>query len=123
MDGIADTGDDGPSGAPQWSHRRGPSPSLDPACPQPMPNPETTRIAPPRLIWRLRSASSGQISECQIIDHSPVSFELRIVHIPQGVTVTSSRFTGTEAAMNCATLLATVLCADGCTDESAEQPA
>jgi hypothetical protein len=76
------------------------------------------------LIWRLRSAASGQISECQIVDHSPVSSELRIVHIPQGVTVTSSRFTGTEAAMKCATSLATALRADGCTDvgPGAERP-
>jgi len=80
---------------------------------------ETTRIAPPRLIWRLRSAASGQISECQIIDRSPISFELRIVHVPQGLTISASRFTGTDAAMKCATLLAAALRADGCTDVGA----
>ncbi len=76
-------------------------------------------LTPRRLIWRLRSATSEQINECHIIGHSPPSYELRIVHVPQGVTITSSRFTGYEAALDCATLVAAALRADGCTDVGA----
>jgi len=71
--------------------------------------------APPRLIWRLRSGS-GQIAHCEILDHSPLLFELRIVHVPQGLTVTSSTFRTIESATKTATDIKDALRGDGWID-------
>ena len=72
-------------------------------------------MAQSRLIWRLRSGS-GQIAECEVIDHSPPSYEVRIVYVPQGLTVTSSRFKTTESAMKTATDMEDALKGDGWID-------
>lgn len=66
-----------------------------------------------QLIWRLSSASSGQINECHVIDHSPISCELRIVQVPQSLTTTSSRYADTESAMNTAAIIGNALRNDG----------
>lgn len=68
-----------------------------------------------RLIWRLRS-EHGQIAECELLDHSPLSSEIRIVYVPQGVTVTSSRFETDESAMKTAIDMKDALGGDGWID-------
>ena len=76
-----------------------------------------------QVLWRLRSPSSEQVSECHILEHTPLSFELRFVHVRQGLSITTScRFIANDAATRCAALLATALCADGCSDASDKQP-
>ena len=69
-----------------------------------------------RLIWRLRSGS-GQIAECEVIEHSSSpSYEVRIVYIPQGLTVTSSRFKTPDSAMKTASDMEDALKGDGWID-------
>jgi hypothetical protein len=68
------------------------------------------------VLWRLQSNSSGQVTECHLIDHRPISFELRLIHTPQGLTTASTRFPDTESAINAAVVIGGALRADGWTD-------
>jgi hypothetical protein len=68
------------------------------------------------VLWRLRCQSSGQITECLLIDHWPISFELRLIHTPQGLTTASTRFADTDSAINAAAVIGGALRADGWTD-------
>jgi len=71
-----------------------------------------------QLLWRLHSPLSGQISECYLVDHSPVSSELRFVQIPASLMLISPAcYTGTVAAAAGAALLATALRGDGFTTD------
>ena len=68
------------------------------------------------MLWRLRCPSSGQVTECQLFDHSPISSELRIVHAPQGLTTASTRFSDTESATKAAGVIGDAFRGDGWTD-------
>jgi hypothetical protein len=84
------------------------------------PGPSGRGVAPVQMLWRLRPSPSGQVSQCQLVEHSMSHFELRIAHGLQDAT--STWFATTEAAISSAATLASALIADGWTDANNEQP-
>jgi hypothetical protein len=66
-----------------------------------------------QVLWRLCSPSSGELTECQVIDRRPLFPEVRLVHVERGVTLASGSFTGIQAAVNAAAVLGAALRADG----------
>ena len=69
-----------------------------------------------RILWRMRSPFSGDVTACLLVESPPSACELLIVPVANDQRPCSSLYPDTEAATRSATVLATTLRAEGWTD-------